>query len=130
MIALKYSYPLPNNGSRYSFTEMELIKLLDSVYDKGFEDGVAVSKPIETTTISTSETLTIKYDNNYLDTGSSIASNTKCPHCGESFYTEMYSESTAVYYPPIYKDGVNINPDRNTTTRHCRCLNCGEEFTI
>lgn len=54
----------------------------------------------------------------------------KCPHCGESYYTVMYSDSTCVYYPPIYKDGVNINPDRNTTTRHCRCMNCGKEFTI
>lgn len=54
----------------------------------------------------------------------------KCPHCGESYYTVMYSNSTCVYYPPIYKDGVNINPDRNTTTQHCQCLNCGKEFTI
>ena len=59
-----------------------------------------------------------------------MSSDTKCPHCGESYYTEMYSTSTAVYYPPIYKDGVNINPDRNTTTRHCQCLSCGKEFTI
>jgi hypothetical protein len=56
--------------------------------------------------------------------------NTKCPHCGESYYTELYSASTAVYYPPIYKDGVNINPDMNKATTHCRCLNCGKEFDI
>ena len=60
----------------------------------------------------------------------SIAGNAKCPHCGESYYTEMYSESTAVYYPPIYKDGVNINPDMNKVTTHCRCLNCCKEFDI
>lgn len=53
----------------------------------------------------------------------------KCPHCGESYYTELYSDSTTVYYPPIYKNGVNINPDRNQTTTTCRCLNCGKEFT-
>lgn len=53
----------------------------------------------------------------------------KCPHCGESYYTELYSDSTAVYYPPIYKNGVNINPDRNQITTTCRCLNCGKEFT-
>lgn len=53
-----------------------------------------------------------------------------CPHCGESYYMENYSTSTCVYYPPIYKDGVNINPDRNTTTTHCTCMNCGKEFSF
>ena len=54
--------------------------------------------------------------------------NIKCPKCGDSYYTEKYCTTTAVYYPPVYKDGVNINPDRNTTTHYCRCLNCGNEF--
>lgn len=53
-----------------------------------------------------------------------------CPHCGESYYMENYSMTTAVYYPPIYKNGVNINPDRNTTTTHCTCMNCGKNFTF
>ena len=53
----------------------------------------------------------------------------RCPHCGESYYMEKHSERTAVYYPPIYKDGVNINPDRNTTTTHCTCMNCGRNFS-
>ena len=52
-----------------------------------------------------------------------------CPKCGESYYMEKYSTCTAVYYPPIYKDGVNINPDKNTTTVYCKCLNCGHEFS-
>ena len=52
----------------------------------------------------------------------------RCPHCGERYYMENYSTSTCVYYPPIYKDGVNINPDRNTSTTHCTCMNCGKEF--
>ena len=59
-----------------------------------------------------------------------LKSNIKCPHCGESYYTETYSKSTCVYYPPIWKDGVNINPDRNKTTTHCKCLSCGKEFDI
>ena len=53
-----------------------------------------------------------------------------CPHCGESYYMENYSTSTCVYYPPIYKDGVNINPDRNAHTTHCTCMNCGKEFSF
>jgi len=54
--------------------------------------------------------------------------NVKCPNCGESYYMENYSMTTAVYYLPIYKDGVNINPDRNTTTVYCTCMNCKEDF--
>lgn len=61
---------------------------------------------------------------------SSLTDGIKCPHCGESYYTEMHSNSTCVYHPPIWKDGVNINPDRNTTTTRYKCLNCGEEFDV
>ena len=55
--------------------------------------------------------------------------NVRCPHCGESYYNELYSTRTSAYYPPIYKDGVNINHDRNTTTTNCHCLNCGKDFS-
>lgn len=56
--------------------------------------------------------------------------NHRCPHCGESYYIELYSECTAVYYPPIYKDGVNINPDKNKSTTHYKCMNCRKEFSF
>lgn len=55
---------------------------------------------------------------------------THCPHCGESYYKENYGITTCVYYPPIYKDGVNINPDRNATSVNCTCMNCNKEFCI
>ena len=51
-----------------------------------------------------------------------------CPNCGESYYAEKYSTCTAVYYPIIMKDGVNVNPDGNTTTTYCECINCHYEF--
>ena len=54
----------------------------------------------------------------------------RCPYCGESYYEEMYSEMTTAYYPPIYKDEVNINPDRNTTTTKYLCNKCGEIFKV
>lgn len=53
-----------------------------------------------------------------------------CPYCGESYYMENYSTRTCMYFPPIYKDGVNINPDKNTTTVHCTCMNCGKYFSF
>ena len=55
--------------------------------------------------------------------------NIKCPHCGKSYYMERYSTVTAMYYPPIYKNGININPDRNITTRVCQCMNCSNTFS-
>ena len=53
----------------------------------------------------------------------------RCPNCGESYYRENYSTCTAMYYPPIWKNGVNINPDRNISTTYCTCLVCGNDFT-
>jgi hypothetical protein len=52
-----------------------------------------------------------------------------CPHCGGSYYAENNRTSTCAYYQPIWKDGVNINPDRNKTTVNCTCLECGKEFS-
>ena len=54
----------------------------------------------------------------------------RCPECGQSYYMVKYGTTTCMYFPPIYKDGVNINPDRNHTTKHCTCLNCGTEFSF
>lgn len=51
-----------------------------------------------------------------------------CPKCGKSYYTIRNAISTTAYYPPIYKDGFNINPDRNETKVTCVCKNCGSEF--
>lgn len=59
-----------------------------------------------------------------------VGQNQRCPHCGESYYMENYGITTTVYYPPIYKDGVNINPDRNKTSVNCTCMNCGKEFSF
>lgn len=56
-------------------------------------------------------------------------SDVKCPYCGQSYYREDYSTTTAMYFPPVYKNGVNINPDRNITTYVCTCYECGKNFT-
>lgn len=53
----------------------------------------------------------------------------ECPKCGESYYIDRYSTRTAMYYPPVWKDGVNVNPDGNITTHVCECLNCGNSFS-
>ena len=54
----------------------------------------------------------------------------KCPHCGKSYYTENYTTTTCMYFPPIYRNGVNINSDRNKSTTHCTCMSCGKKNLI
>ena len=54
----------------------------------------------------------------------------KCPNCGKSYYIEHYSTCTAIYYPPVWKDGVNVNPDKNIHTTVCECLECKKTFYI
>ena len=51
-----------------------------------------------------------------------------CPYCGESYYRENYSTTTAMYWTPVYKNGVLINENPNTTTTYCTCCNCGNSF--
>lgn len=53
----------------------------------------------------------------------------RCPNCGESYYAENYSTTTAMYWTPIFKNGVLINDNPNTTTTYCTCCNCGKSFT-
>ena len=53
-----------------------------------------------------------------------------CPNCGESYYMDGCGSTTLVYYQPIWKDGKNINPDRNTTTFERGCLACGKRYSI
>ncbi len=52
--------------------------------------------------------------------------NPECPRedCRFSYGCGM---TTCAYYPPVYdKNGVNINPDKNTTTFNVECLTCGK----
>jgi transcription elongation factor Elf1 len=52
-----------------------------------------------------------------------------CPNCGKSHYIILDTVSTAVYYRPIFENGVNVNPDKNSRKAFCRCLNCGTQFS-
>jgi len=53
----------------------------------------------------------------------------KCPKCGESYFKENNSVCTAMYFPPVWKNGININPDGNITTTNCVCMVCGNLFS-
>lgn len=53
----------------------------------------------------------------------------RCPECGESYYMEDYSTTTALYCPDVYKDGKLVSQDQNKSTTHCTCLHCGNRFS-
>lgn len=97
----------------------EIIDFLNNTYLTKEKDGQYIFA-----------TGTISIDNNVTETLETIRGQAVCPHCGASYYTEIYSTSTAVYYPPIYKNGVNTNPNQNQTTTLCECRACGKRFSI
>lgn len=103
----------------------EIIDFLNDTFLMRVKDGQYGSTTLATDTVSEL--------NGTLDcivNGIVLNDDIKCPHCGASYYMEGSSVTTLAYYPPIWKDGVNINPDCNTITTHCKCLNCGKEFDI
>jgi len=54
-----------------------------------------------------------------------------CPNCGKSDYTGGdVGMKTLMYFEPHYIDGVNVNPDRNTTTYVVHCCNCDKDFSV
>lgn len=84
-------------------------------------DDTVIPQPANMGTLSAMATLVKKTTANQAEC---------CPHCGESYYIVNDMTSTCAYYPPIYQNGVNINPDRNKTTVNCTCLKCGKKFTL
>ena len=52
--------------------------------------------------------------------------NPECPR-EDCKFSILDSATTCMYFQPIYdKNGVNINPDRNTTAFKLNCLSCGK----
>ena len=54
----------------------------------------------------------------------------RCPHCGQAYFTVMYSICTAIAWQPIYKNGRLMNKNPNYITDFCYCLNCKQEFSV
>lgn len=103
----------------------EIIDFLNDTYLMKLNDGQSISTVDNIFVTGTTIT-----DNNITETIEPIRGPAVCPHCGASYYIELYSTSTAVHYPPVYKDGVNINPNQNQTTTLCECMACGKRFSI
>lgn len=47
----------------------------------------------------------------------------------DCMFTQGRSSTTLAYYAPIYdKNGVNVNPDRNTTYSDISCVTCSRKW--
>lgn len=54
----------------------------------------------------------------------------KCPKCNSTGpLSQGTSMTTTVYYPPVWENGVNINPDGNITRIEFICEKCGCKFS-
>ena len=132
-----------DSAGRYDLSDVpekinEIIELLNNSFLTRERDEAIFDVTDSLTNIScdrltplTNETtceLTIDHLNNIVEDGG-LYDGIKCPKCGAKYFTVGPSMCTTAYYPPIIKDGVNINPDRNTCTTQYKCLECGHEWS-
>lgn len=86
------------------------------------------SADLEAKVLSDEVDLKTILDNMIYEVEPNPLTNKKCPHCGESYWSPRDATITAVYYEPIYKDGVNINSDRNKVSTTYHCWACGKDW--
>jgi hypothetical protein len=132
---------LEKHNGRYELAEVpekinEIIELLNNSFLTREHDDEAIVDVMDSlTTIScdrltpsSNETtcgLTVDHLLNMVEGAGSIYDNIKCPKCGAKYFEVGASYCTAVYYPPIIKDGVNVNPDHNKSVTTYTCCECG-----
>ena len=54
----------------------------------------------------------------------------RCPECKKNHFRDSVATTTLLFYQKIFKDGVNINPDKNAISFVRDCLECGTSFAI
>ena len=55
----------------------------------------------------------------------------RCPQCGHNEYSKIYSATTLLNVPEVYKDEVLLeSPIKNTTTATYQCLKCGHTWAV
>lgn len=131
---------LEKHNGKYDLADVpekinEIIELLNNsfitndpgtIYGEVTESLSTISCDILTPlTNETTCELSVDHLMNMVESAGSIYDNIKCPKCGEKYFEVGSSYCTAVYYPIIIKDGVNINPDRNKSVTTYTCCECG-----
>ena len=139
---------LEKHYGKYELAELpekinEIIDLLNNsfiTHDPGTVYGeITDSLPTERLTTITCDRLTpspnettceLNLDHlmNMVEGSRGIYADIRCPKCGAKYFQVGPSYSTLVYYPTIIKDGVNINPDHNTSVTTYTCCECGHKW--
>ena len=139
--------PLEKHNGRYELAEVpekinEIIEFLNNSFLAQDPDTIygSVTDSLPTERLSTitcdrltpltNETaceLTAEHVLNMIE-GDALYSGVKCPKCGAKYFEVGASYCTAVYYPTIIKDGVNINPDCNKSVTTYTCCECGHRW--
>ena len=111
------------NKSYITMERDECIAVLDT--DIASTDNISINDFCKPSVANIPDSLVIRDSVKIADTDTS-----KCPNCGASYYELGNMISTCVYYPPIIKDGVNINPDKNRHSATATCKECGHQWVI
>ena len=132
-----------DENGRYELAELpekinEIIDLLNNSFltQEHNEAIVDVTDSLATiscdrlTPLSNETTCELSVDHlmNMVEGAGGIYNNIKCPKCGAKYFEVGSSYCTAVYYPTIIKDGVDINPDRNKSVTTYTCCECGHRW--
>lgn len=134
--------PLEKHNGRYELAEVpekinEIIEFLNNSFLTQEHDEAILNVTDSLTDIScdrltplSNETtceLTVEHLLNIIE-GDSLYAGIECPKCGAKHFEVGSSYCTAVYYPTIVKDGVSINPERNSYTTSYTCCECGHRW--
>lgn len=130
------------NNNKLTFYDLvdkvnEIIELLnnsfitndpDTIYGEVTDSSINISCD-RLTPLSNETTceLTVEHLLNIIE-GDSLYAGIECPKCGAKHFEVGPSNCTAVYYPTIIKDGVSINPERNSYTTSYTCCECGHRW--
>lgn len=98
----------------------------DTVYGQ-ITDSLATDRLTPLANETTCE-LTVDHLMNMVEGAGGIYDNITCPKCGAKHFEIGSGYCTAVYYPTIIKDGVNINSDHNKSVTTYTCCECGHRW--
>lgn len=136
--------PLEKKNGKYDLAELpekinEIIDVLNASFitlDPGTSvnvlDSLATITSIQCDTLTPKSNETTAVIDSYVDNcvwePKGIYDDIQCPKCHKKHFTVGDSTCTLVYHQPIYKDGVNINPNHNIYTTTYTCCECGHKW--
>lgn len=135
--------PLEKVNGRYALEEVpekinEIISILNASFitldpDTSVDmlDSLITVSSIQCDRLTPLSNETINIQEHYDDCvwePKSLYDDIECPKCHKKHFTIGESTCPLVYHQPVYKDGVNINPNHNISTTKYTCCECGHTW--